>query len=282
MSSKSDIKSLQKFLLTAFVIFLGIHFIVSISNSGSKRDDRVIYVEKNYASDGLDLQSVLELSKEVEGPDELEQMLNSQNGVNNLDLNEDGIVDYIYVTEYGDEDFKGFSLTVRPEEDQEQEIATLEFVKDQESVDMEVKGNESVYGHNHYYHSRVTLGDIILFNYLFRPHRMWVSPYYYGYHSYPRYRTVNYTTYRTRTKSYTSGATSKSRTSAAIKSSVKSPNSNKSANSIKAKLKNPTSTQKSFQKRTATATKSGGFGKKTSKATSVRKSSYSGSKSGGK
>lgn len=280
MSNKSELKGIQKLFFGAFVLFLLIHFIVSLGNSNSGSDNNIVYVEKNYASDGLDLEAVLELSKNVSDPKALEEELNSPDGINNLDLNEDGYIDYIYVTEYGDEEYKGLSLSVKPTEQEEQEIATLEFVQNDNEVEMEAKGNEQIYGHNHYYHSRVTLGDIILFNYLFSPHRYWVSPFYYGYHNYPRYRTVSYTSYRTRTARYTSGSTSKAKLSPSLKSNISSPNKSKAATSVKAKLKNPTTSQKSFQVKNTRKVKSGGFGKKTS--TSVRKTSFSSGGSGGK
>lgn len=278
MSKKSETNSTKNLIIGVLIVILGIHFITSIANNSSSDSDNVVYVEKNYASDGLDLQSVLELSKSVDGPKELEEKLNSPDGINNLDLDEDGYIDYIYVTEYGDDNHKGFSLTIGVDND-EQEIATLEFVNSDNEVDIEAKGNEQIYGHNHYYHSRVTLGDILLFNYLFSPHRYWVSPYY-GYYRYPTYRTVSYTTYRTRTSSYTKNSAARSRTSSSLKSSYRSPNNAKVSNSIKAKLRNPTTSQKSFQAKTSSKKRSGGFGKKTS--SSVRRTSYSSGGSGGK
>ena len=61
--------------------------------------------------------------------EEFERLLNKEDGINNLDLNEDGKVDYIEVEEYGTEALKGFSLTVEVEKGQEQEIATIEVEK---------------------------------------------------------------------------------------------------------------------------------------------------------
>lgn len=297
MSRKSSNSGLKTLLVVCFCIFLISQCVSTFSRPDTSE---VVYVEKSYASDGLDLQAVLELAKKSQNAEALEKSLNQSGGVNNLDLDEDGYADYIFVTEYGDGNNRGFSLTVKINDGtEEQEIATLEFVKEGNEVQSQVRGNEQIYGRNHYYHSRISLTDIILFNYLFSPHRAWSSPYYYG-GSYPRYRTVNYTTYRTRTSSYKQGAASRASTSSQVKSSSVSPNRNKSATSVKAKLKTPTTSQKSFQTRTTSKVKSGGFGRSsgttrstssssgstsgTGKTTtsSVRKSSYSSSSFGGK
>ena len=50
--------------------------------------------------DNLDLNGVLELFKESKDVEDFEKKLNTEsNGVNNLDLNEDGEVDYIRVVD---------------------------------------------------------------------------------------------------------------------------------------------------------------------------------------
>ena len=86
------------------------------------------------ANEGLDLTAVGELLKKAKTAEELEELLNSPaQGINNLDLNGDNKVDYISVTEYGNDEVKGFSLTTQPAEGETQEIATIEVEKTSES-----------------------------------------------------------------------------------------------------------------------------------------------------
>lgn len=231
------------------------------------------------ASDGLDLKAVGELLKKAKNAEELEKLINSPaQGVNNLDLNGDGKVDYISVTEYGKDKIKGFSLTTQPASGETQELATIEVEKTSDSrAEMEIRGNEQIYGSNHYYHSQFGFTDFLIMSYLFSPHRFYMSPW--GYGAYPGYyspyRTVPYSNYRSRTSRYTSGSNFRSSRSSTISSNVQSPNAGKTAKSVRAPLKNPTSSQKSFQTRSRTSTRSGGFGR----SSSLRRSSSS--RSGG-
>jgi hypothetical protein len=231
------------------------------------------------ASEGLDLKAVGELLKKAETAEELEQLLNSPaQGVNNLDLDADGNVDYISVTEYGNDNVKGFSLTTQPKEGETQEIATIEVEKTSDKqAQMEIRGNEQIYGRNHYYHSSFGLTDFLIMSYLFSPHRFYSSPW--GYGSYPGYyspyNTMSTNNYRNRTNRYTTGSGFRSSNSSTINSNVKSPNAGKTAPSVRAPLRNPTSSQKSFQARSRTNSRSGGFGR----SSSLRRSSSS--RSGG-
>jgi len=108
---------------------------------------------KEYAK-GLDLKLVGDLARKSKNAADFEKQLNTtSNKINNLDLNDDGKVDYIKVTEYGKGNKRGFSLTTDVGKGKEQEIATIEFVKSGEKVDMYVNGNSSLYGNNHHYRS---------------------------------------------------------------------------------------------------------------------------------
>jgi len=229
------------------------------------------------AADGLDLQAVLKLVKDVKNAQELEKQLNRKNGINNLDLNEDGTVDFIKVTEYGNKnDVWGFSLTTEPVKGEVQEIATIEIEKAGDSARVEARGNEHVYGHNHYYHSRFGVGDFLLWSYLLSPHRYYSSPW--GWGSYPSYYSsyspINRYDYRNRTRQFTSGTNIQraQKSSLTKASSISSPNRNKVANrGITQKLANPTQTQKQFQTRNVSRrTGSGGFGRRSSQTRQTR------------
>lgn len=280
-------ESFFKFLTWGFVILI---FFAVFSPSCSKKTDnyKVDVQTVVSAADGLDLQAVGDLLKKAKTAEELEGLLNNEKmGVNNLDLNEDGKVDYIQVDEYGDTGVKGFSLTVDTAAGETQEIATIEIQKSGQYADVQVHGNQHIYGHNHYYHSRFGVTDFLLLSYLMRPHPFYYSPWRYGYYPgyYGRgYSVMSTTTYRNRVQSF-SRSTPMTRTNTrSFNSTSRSPNTGKSASNIRAPLKNPTSSQKSFQSRNPSKSlKSGGFGKSSkSSRPSVRRSSRSGGSRRGK
>ena len=238
-----------------FKILAGIFFVLILISffwpSGGEKQYNVNVQTMVYGGAGLDLATIGSLLKKAENASELERLLNDpKTGINNLDLNEDGKVDYIKVTEYGTEQTKGFSLTVEPAAGETQEVATIKIEKsgnDQASV--EVKGNEQIYGQNHYHRSSFGITDMLFMYWLFRPHPFYMSPYGYGHYpgSYRSYNTASQANYNQRTAGQRD---LKSASSSAIKGKATSPNAGKSAaKGIKAPLKRPTSSQKSFQKR---------------------------------
>ena len=115
----------------------------------------------NSAADGLNLKAVGELATKCPDVEDFEKRLNSKSeGVNNLDLNEDGKVDYIKVTEYGSGEMRGLSLTVDVAAEDEQEIATIEIEKEANNqAQVQTHGNSQIYGHNHYYRSHFGFTD---------------------------------------------------------------------------------------------------------------------------
>ena len=237
------------------------------------------------ADKGLNLKAVGELIKKVKTAKELEEKLNDKAvGLNNLDLNEDGNVDYIKVTEYGENNIRGFSLTTDLAPGETQEIATIEVEKGANAANVQVSGNHNIYGHNHHYHSSFGLTELLLVSYLFSPHPFYYSPYRYGYYPsyYSPYRTSPYSSYNSRVNNYNQSSSFAKSTQSNIKSKVESPNKSKTSSKIKAPLKNPSTSQRSFQSRNPSKqVRSGGFG---SSRPSVRSGGFgrSGGSFGGK
>ncbi|MGJ8640472.1 MAG: hypothetical protein ACSHYA_13880 [Opitutaceae bacterium] len=288
----------------AIAIFAGIFCLSVITNCGRSnrqtRDNYNVSIQQttiNDAASGLNLVAVGELVKAVKDAETLEQKLNDPaEKINNLDLNEDGKVDYIKVTEYGTDNLRGFSLTTELAAGEEQEIATIEIEKTETGyANVQTHGNQQIYGNNHYYHSRVSLTDMLIVGWLFNSNRggYYSSPWHYG--SYPShyspYSTRSRSNYDRDVSSRVSNSTLKSSQTSTLSSTISSPNSNKTAANIKAPLRKPTTTQKSFQARNPSKTvASGGFGK-AKKASSPSRpsikstsgsSSRSGSSRGGK
>lgn len=270
------------------LLFFGVFILVFFAVFGGcgKNSNRNNYYNTNItvsqdASEDLDLQAVGEIMKTVADGEELEQKLNGTNPqINNLDLDENGTVDYITVTEYGSGNVKGFSLTTQLESGEEQEIATIEIEKDGEYANSEIRGNQHIYGHNHYYHSRFGVTDFILMSWLFSNRPLWHSPYHYGYYPtyYRSYGPLSHRVYRSQTAPYRNSGTFSRSSTSTLSHSVSSPNSGKNATSIKAPLKNPSQAQKSFQARNPSKkVGSGGFGQATvRKSSSSRTGSYRG------
>jgi len=256
----------------------------SCSNSNDSYDTNITVTSD--AADGLDLKALTAIIKDVKSGEELEKKLNDANGINNLDLNEDGKVDYLKVSEYGGQNNSyGFSITTEPVKGEEQEVASIEITKKGDQAEVEVRGNEQIYGSGHYYRENHFWRNMFIASYFTRGFGMWHSPYHWGYYPpyYRSYGVVNRTVYRNRSNSFTRG--SKIRRVKKSNSGLKNPNRGKAASrGITSRLKNPTKTQKSFQKRNPSKkVRSGGFGRSKSKTSSrsgsIRRSSSSRSRS---
>jgi len=206
----------------------------------TKDQSRVFEDEPNIVSeakssnvgDNLNLQALGELVKTSANAQDLESKLNTSGSINNLDLDEDGSVDYIKVTEYGSGNSKGFSFTVDLAGGETQEVATIELQKNNGSAQMGIQGNQQMYGNHANYSSSYSLSDIIMLNYLFGNHTPYYSPYHYGFYPsyYHSYRSVPYVTYNSRVINVTRTTTFKQ--NRGYKYSMKSPNRGKMSKAV--------------------------------------------------
>ncbi len=276
-----------KVMIVGFFIFAFVVMFIGISSDNDNYD--VTVTQNVAAADGLNLKAVGELLKDAKNAEDFEKLINDKDkGVNNLDLDEDGKVDYIKVTEFGKDDSRGFSLTVDVAPGETQEVATISIDKESDgSARVQTQGNPNIYGANQYYHStwQPGFGSGLLMGYLFSNHSYYNSPW--GYARYPttytNYSTVPRSTYSSTMSTKTSQSTFSQGKHAKMLSSIESPNAGKSATSIRAGLASPTASQKSFQARSSSSSvRSGGFGSSSSRSSSVRSSSRSGGSSGGK
>jgi hypothetical protein len=283
---KSSLADCLVVACVAFVVLgIAIPFALAVIGGGRGDSYNVQVTQGTAAAEGLDLQAVGAMVTKAESAEDLEEMINTPD-INNIDLDADGVVDYIEVDEYGSGDTRGFSLTTEFEAGEVQEIATIDIAKVGDEADVEIHGNEQVYGHNRYYRSHFGLTDALLIGYLFSSHRPYSSPW--GYNSYPRgYQrppTTSTDHYNRRASAASSGTSFAAAQQSSLTNKASSPNSGKSSSKIKAPLRNPTASQKTFQARSTSKPKaSGGFGRSKS-SSSVRQSSMSrsGTRSGGK
>lgn len=211
------------------------------------------------ARENLDLQAVGALLEKADDAEEFEYLLNSDDGINNLDLNGDGYVDYISVREYEDQsdDQRGFSLFSMFGPNEIQEIATLIFNRDglnSNGARILLAGNEQIYGDNNYYETNWVDRTIPIVSWLFNKDRNtnYESPYYYENYPdyYEAYQVVETPVYRTRIQQYYSEPvfiqTANPTMITQIK--IKSPYNGKSLNKIYSKLAKPTKDQIEFRK----------------------------------
>ena len=140
------------------------------------------------AGDGLDLNAVAELLAESESLEEFEESLNdTATGVNNLDLDADGTIDYIRVEEDVEDDMHVAVLQVELAEDDFQDVATIqaERVEDTEDeVNVQVQGDTEIYGEEYYVAPTVTVVHVTtmpILRLMFGPrYAPWRSPWRWG------------------------------------------------------------------------------------------------------
>ena len=211
-----------------------------------------------WAKDNLNLERVGNVLERSRSPEEFERYLNEPGGINNLDLNGDGYVDYISVDEYPNYDDygRGLSFYTRFGPDQVQELGTVVFYRDDFNAPgarILITGNEQIYGDNYYYETNWLDRSLAIASLLFGPREVvYSSPYYYDYYpsGYVPYEIVDPPLYRSRIEQlwpapvvvYTTAPTF------IEKIKFKSPNNGLHLGQIKARLVKPTKAQADFIK----------------------------------
>lgn len=129
-------------LLTAFAI-LFLSFSLQAQEEGSTSTDST-----GLPGDNFSLEGAIELFKKAESPEDFEKLLNQEdNKVNNLDLNEDGEIDYIRVVDNMDSSVHAIILQVPLSESESQDIAVIEIEKQgDENAILQIIGDEDIYG----------------------------------------------------------------------------------------------------------------------------------------
>ena len=277
-------------ILTSLLLagFFGI--LISCSSDPEPKVNVNITVDQNApdAADGFNLEQFHRLLLEEEPPSGewdakfLSDLVNRED-INNLDLDQDGTVDIIYIEPFGGGDNVGFQLYTKVKDDsgleEEQTIATVGVEKESDGTgSLAVSGNEQIYGNNcHYHHGGMGFGSYMLLAWMMSPRYSMMGGYYGGYGG--GRRVVSSTTYNknisnrnanhkgTKAPSATRSNTAPSSTSAAKQ---------KTASNVKAGLKKPSSTQRKFQAQQKAKKSASGFAKKksgTSKSSSTGRSS---------
>lgn len=140
----------------------------------------------------LDLTAVLNLFESSKTVEEFENKLNSEKeGVNNLDLNKDGQVDYIRVIDYQEGDHHSLTLQVPFTNDEAQDVAVILLEKEEDgSVITQIVGDEDLYGPNYIIEpgneretSVTKVQNWIIVKHIYSPkYRPWISPWRFSNH----------------------------------------------------------------------------------------------------
>jgi hypothetical protein len=170
--------------------------------------DATVTAPHSEAAAGLDLYAVAELFKTSETLEGFEQSLNhSETGINNLDLDQNGEVDFIRVTEKTADDTHLIILQTAISESELQDVATIAVEKESgEKYNLHIQGDAELYGANYYVvPASNNFGAWNVVRGIFRPnYRAYVSPY--GYRSLPRWWGVRHpvalNVYRARTVAF--------------------------------------------------------------------------------
>ncbi|NNE26349.1 MAG: hypothetical protein HKN09_05860 [Saprospiraceae bacterium] len=184
-----------------------------------------------FDGDNFSLEGALELFKKAESLEDFEKQLNTEkNYVNNLDLNQDGKIDYVIVNDNLESDAHAIVLQVAVNKDETQDIAVIGIEKtgNEEAV-LQIVGDEDVYGTQTIVepydiegqsngsgpNADMAFSRIVVnvwfwpsVRYIYRPsYRVWVSPYRWGY--YPRWwspwRPLSWGVYRPHVVRYRTG-----------------------------------------------------------------------------
>jgi hypothetical protein len=194
-------------ILAAIICALG------MMSSSVLSQDVTVVAPTGEAAEGLDLQAVAELFKDARDLEEFERTLNDPEiGVNNLDLDDNGEVDFIRVMEEASGDARVIVLQVPLAENEFQDVATIEVEKNgEEDYNMQVRGNEIIYGVDFYIapvHVHIHTWPIIpwIFRPVYHPYR---SVFYFGVypHWWHPWHSVTLHVYHTHTVRYTTLAT---------------------------------------------------------------------------
>ncbi len=220
----------------------------------------------------LDLQAVGELFRKAPNAQEFERLLNDPStGINNLDQDGDGKVDYLQVQEWANQYGRGvkiFDIAVNPP----LPVADIKIPNAVNNyVTPVVTGGTALYGPNYVYTMpQYHLSEAIFLAWLLQPHPVYVSPYHYGYYGsyYRPYRAVAPTVYRERVVTRTRTVTQAPQTTTTNRYQSSQPQQTRTyvpppqqSRTFNQSNSQPT-TQKQFQVRdTSKPIASGGFGR---------------------
>lgn len=121
-------------------------FILAFVISGYSQE----HEQPEYTGDNFSLEGALALFKKSNSLEEFEHFINEeQTNVNNLDLNNDGQIDYIMVRDIQEKDTHVIVLSTYVNETEKQDIATIGIEKTgAEEAQLQIEGDSDLYAEN--------------------------------------------------------------------------------------------------------------------------------------
>lgn len=154
-----------------------------------------VEAESSDIAQNLDLNAVASVFGEAENLEDFEKRLNDPDTqISNLDLNEDGEVDYLRVVETSKGDTHLVTIQAVIAKDKYQDVANIDVEKDS----VQVVGDVAMYGPS-YIVEPVYVHPPVIFVFFWGPlYHPWHSPYYWGYYPpyYRPWRPYPYSRYR--------------------------------------------------------------------------------------
>ncbi len=148
------------------------------------QDVTTVEAKSSKISDNLDLEAVASILGEAKDLEDFEKKLNNPSlKINNLDLNEDGEVDYLRVLESSEGNTHVIVIQAVLGKDMYQDVATVDVEKDDSGETVcQVVGNVNIYGPD-YIIQPVYVHRPVLFVWFWGPYyRPWRSPFHWGYY----------------------------------------------------------------------------------------------------
>ena len=146
-----------------------------------------VQAQNEHISNNLDLKAVSTVFGESRNLEEFEQKLNDyDSGISNLDLNNDGQVDYLRVIENNEKNVHVVVIQAVLDKDIYQDVASIVVEKDRDNVTtVQVIGDPYIYGDNYIIEPAYVYTPSIFSFFWGSSYFSWRSPYYWGY--YPNY-----------------------------------------------------------------------------------------------
>ncbi|MBP1838213.1 hypothetical protein [Formosa algae] len=169
----------ERFLASICVLFI-------ISIQAQETTTTTVSATSTDISLNLDLEAVASVFGESKDLEDFETRLNNpESKISNLDLNEDGNVDYLRVLEVSEDHTHVVTIQSVLAENEYQDVATIDVEKSGEDTQVIITGDAYIYGPNYFISPYFGITPPI-FGWFWGPmYNPWMSPWYWGF--YPPY-----------------------------------------------------------------------------------------------
>lgn len=229
---------MKKILLPAF--FITLMGAVSCSGQYPQENNHVsvsplskdVNIQADQNNAAFDVNALANIVQKTTNPSTLEQEINDPaNNINNLDLDKDGQIDFLTVTETGQNELQINDAAVNPPVT----VARLTMTPENgnttstaasNTATLRIDGTPDYCGpYYYYYRPHISFGTMLFMAYLLRPHPYYVPMW--GYRHYPHYYTTHRTVVRTVYRPTRSAYTPVQRNYYSNRSSLSSPRSSR-------------------------------------------------------